>query len=510
MSGVLQVGKQQLGAQEVVDVIAKSPLLPQVLREIIIEKAIAPLDYHQSQLPQVTQQLQQQKHLQGHTPEQLEAIAIRQLKLDKFKQTNWGHKVEAYFLSCKDQLDQVVFSLIQTKSAEVAQELYFRIREGEKDFSDLALKYSQGPESRTNGMVGPIKLKNLHPSLAKTLLSSQVKQLSPIFRVDKSFVLVRLEKFIPAQLNDSLRHKLLDEMFEKWIQDTIAQESFPSLELSSSSTLSEFTETINQPPESSPAEIVEEKPTEVDSTANSSAIEPEISAINLEKQTVQSSPETSSLVIATPSPTIKPKRSNKLAGLLFLALAMLGLGGLYFHYTERVAIKKSTPANAAIATKQVVPPEDAFRVGVNHALKAADLTQSAQFPSQWDKVVNNWQQAITLMENVPSNSPDYDVAQQKLAEYQNYLKYAQQSATKSGDNFHLAVNYALKAADLTQLAQSPSQWDRVASNWQQAIALMELVEEQHPQYTVAQQKVKEYQDYLKYAQQKAVIATNTQ
>lgn len=509
MSGVLQVGNQKLGAEEVVDVIAKSPLLPQVLREIVIEQAIAPLEYNSAYLPQVTQKLQQQKHLQGHTPEQLEAIAIRQLKLDKLKQTHWGHKVEAYFLSCREELNQVVFSLIQTKSAEVAQELYFRLLEGEKDFDELAPEYSQGPESRTGGKVGPIKLKNLHPSLAKTLLSSQVGQLSPIFRVDKSFVLVRLEKFIPAQLNDTLRQKLLDELFEKWVQETISQRSSPSLELPSSSTLPESTNQANRDPEISSVTTVEQQSPEVDLTTNSSVVEPENNSIQPDHQIVPPTEEQSPPVTTIQPQRVKSHPHDKLIGMLVMGLAILGFGGLYFNYTQRVALRKSAPADVAVTTNQVIPSEDDFQVGMNYALQAANLTQSARFPSEWENVVKNWQQAIALMKTLPPDSPNYAVAQKKLAEYQDYLNYAEQSASKSEENFHLAVNYALKAADLTQVAQSPSQWDTVASNWQQAIALMEVVKEEHPQYVVAQQKIGEYQEYLQYAQQQAIIATNT-
>ena len=69
-------------------------------------------------------------------PEQLESVATRGLKIEKFKQVHWGQKLESYFLERKSQLDKVIYSLIRTEDHEVAQEFYFRLQEGEQTFAD--------------------------------------------------------------------------------------------------------------------------------------------------------------------------------------------------------------------------------------------------------------------------------------------------------------------------------------------------------------------------------------
>ena len=46
----------------------------------------------------------------------------------------------------------MVYSLIRSKDPGVAQELYFRIQEGENTFSELARQYSQGSEAQTGGL----------------------------------------------------------------------------------------------------------------------------------------------------------------------------------------------------------------------------------------------------------------------------------------------------------------------------------------------------------------------
>ncbi len=61
---------------------------------------------------------------------------------------------------------------------------------------------------------------------------------------------------------------------------------------------------------------------------------------------------------------------------------------------------------------------------MNKAMSAATITQSAESKDDWNSVVSQWQEAIALMEAVPSSHPPYPVAQQKSIEYKRNLDYA--------------------------------------------------------------------------------------
>lgn len=73
------------------------------------------------------------------------------------------------------------------------------------------------------------------------------------------------------------------------------------------------------------------------------------------------------------------------------------------------------------------------------------------------------------------------------------------------DPFQQAVYRATTAANLAQLAKTKVEWKGVSRQWQDAIKLMEAVPVDSPLYTVAQKKVKEYQQNLIYAQKAAGI-----
>ncbi|MCC5618854.1 retroviral-like aspartic protease family protein [Nostoc sp. CHAB 5836] len=69
--------------------------------------------------------------------------------------------------------------------------------------------------------------------------------------------------------------------------------------------------------------------------------------------------------------------------------------------------------------------------------------------------------------------------------------------------FEMGRDKAVGAWSISQSAQSPDDWNLVASHYQDAIALMQQVRRQSPEFAIAQTKITEYRHQVKYAQQKA-------
>ena len=63
----------------------------------------------------------------------------------------------------------------------------------------------------------------MHPKLANLLAISEPGQLWHPIPLEQWLVIVRLEKLIPAQLNVSMRQRLLRELFETWIQEQMSE-----------------------------------------------------------------------------------------------------------------------------------------------------------------------------------------------------------------------------------------------------------------------------------------------
>lgn len=236
---------------------------------------------------------------------------------------------------------------------------------------------------------------------------------------------------------------------------------------------------------------------------------------------------------------IAPNRSKFSIPLTTVAIASVTLAALHLfggftpHFAPSVMLSPPSPGDEVAA----IPPEDAFRQGVNAAMTAATLTQSARTQAEWETVEFWWSEAIALMEAVPEHSPHRPVAEQKAVEYQTNGSYARTQITQIAyapppppplfpmpvtnnplppppppaqapppppqphEIFRYAVNQAMSAASLTQWAETQQDWTKVAQEWQQAIALMESVPEESRDYSTAQSKAIEYQTNLLYAQE---------
>ncbi|MFM2305253.1 MAG: hypothetical protein RLZZ135_2666 [Cyanobacteriota bacterium] len=228
----IQIGNRQLTAELICQKISKSQLLPQLLRDMIIDRTLSQwqpdtpaqsieLDREISQCYQYMAALPIAREI---TELQLIQMAVRTVKLQQFKLGVWGRKIASYYLTRKSQLDRVVYSIVQVEDSAIAQELFFRIQSGEKTFAELAFKYSQGSAALDGGKLSPIPFAKLHPAISSQIVHLRPGQLSRIFTIDNFYVFVRLEELIPARFDDRLRQSLLDELFERWLQERIASE----------------------------------------------------------------------------------------------------------------------------------------------------------------------------------------------------------------------------------------------------------------------------------------------
>jgi hypothetical protein len=173
--------------------------------------------------------LEHQRLLRSDLP----VLATQQERLARFCQERWGEDVEVQFLRRKADLDQAVYSLLRVSNQTLADELHHRVRDDGADFGCLAQQYAEGRERFSRGVIGPLPITAAHPEISSRLRVGQPGQLWPPFPVDRFWVLLRLEEHIPARLNDETRSRMMDELFEAWLQSRVetilAGETLPAL-----------------------------------------------------------------------------------------------------------------------------------------------------------------------------------------------------------------------------------------------------------------------------------------
>jgi len=214
--------------------LARHGLLLPLLRQGVIAAAVAPVVLSEEESQESRQawgaanRLSSAEaviaHLRAHSLSEDDALWQAELprRIARHCETHFAHRAEQRFLARKNQLDQVIYSLLRVEDGALAQELYLRIDEGEADFAELAARYSQGPERATRGVVGPVPLLQAHPTLAERLRTGRPGQLQAPLRIEQWWLVVRLETLRSAVFDAEMSTRMARELFDEWVQEEVA------------------------------------------------------------------------------------------------------------------------------------------------------------------------------------------------------------------------------------------------------------------------------------------------
>ncbi len=234
-SPLARLCQNRISGEEVVELLQKYGIIAQLQRELVVDTAISSIELTAEEIFGGYKAFYQQHQLNSDedcanwlernhlTLAQFEHFIIRTLKLDRFKRETFASKVDSYFLERKSQLDRASYSVLGVKSFYLAQELFLQVQDGEADFLDLIEQYSESKTDETNDLRGPHELSVPHPILAAQLRSLKPGQLSLPLQIANWFIIVRLEKYFPAQLDEKMRMRSIDELYESWIQTRLNQ-----------------------------------------------------------------------------------------------------------------------------------------------------------------------------------------------------------------------------------------------------------------------------------------------
>jgi hypothetical protein len=95
------------------------------------------------------------------------------------------------------------------------------------------------------------------------------------------------------------------------------------------------------------------------------------------------------------------------------------------------AAEKPAVNPTAAPSSQPIAPEDSFTQAVRLAEDSARLGQSAKTPADWLDLAARWRRASDLMEQVPSTSKHFKVAQDRVQLYRQNSEAATQKANSA-------------------------------------------------------------------------------
>lgn len=221
---------------ELVELLAPLGLLKPLLRQMALANVAGPIEVSEEERSQILAGFLREHKLEGEQDvagflrqnllhlEELEDQLLQSLRLNRYINQHHLPKAEARFLARKQHLDRVVYSLLRLEDPGLARELYLQIQEGEADFAELAARYAEGPERTTRGVVGPVPLMQAHPVLAERLRAATPGVLMEPFLIERWWLVVRLESYVPATLDDATAQQMARELFDEAVDEHVSRQ----------------------------------------------------------------------------------------------------------------------------------------------------------------------------------------------------------------------------------------------------------------------------------------------
>lgn len=152
-----------------------------------------------------------------------EVIIYQDLLANKLAKHLFDDRVEAYFYEHLIDYQQAIIYKIVLDDFDLAMELFFGIQEGEFSFWDIAHKYIQDRElRRCGGYQGVLRRTELKPELSAAVFAAKPPQILKPISVDKYTYLIFVEEIIQPQLNENLREKIIQKLYERWLNQQLS------------------------------------------------------------------------------------------------------------------------------------------------------------------------------------------------------------------------------------------------------------------------------------------------
>ena len=79
-------------------------------------------------------------------------------------------------------------------------------------------KYSQGPERKSQGIIGPVRLHQGHPLLQKQIIQNKDLCFSQPFKIDSKWIIIKVENFIESKLDDFVEKEIYKIELETFLK----------------------------------------------------------------------------------------------------------------------------------------------------------------------------------------------------------------------------------------------------------------------------------------------------
>jgi parvulin-like peptidyl-prolyl isomerase len=141
------------------------------------------------------------------------------LLTSKLKEHLFGDAIDADYISNRNDYQRVALSQILVSDLPTALKLANELRVENTSFCALALSNSQGKKSQQNGgFTGISFVSELMPEIVQAITKANVSEIIGPIQTKLGYHIIRIEKWFPVELNESVREQILESFFKSWLQ----------------------------------------------------------------------------------------------------------------------------------------------------------------------------------------------------------------------------------------------------------------------------------------------------
>jgi parvulin-like peptidyl-prolyl isomerase len=160
----------------------------------------------------------------GFSLDDFEYIVTQDLLAQKLAEHLFGNRVEQFFhQNLLDYSGAILYEVI-LEDRDLAMEIFYSLQEGDLSFADVAHQYIEVLElRRRGGYVGKVSRKQLHPEISAAVFAAKPPQLIAPITTAVGVHLIQVEEIITPKLDQQLYQQILAQMFDRWLNDRIAE-----------------------------------------------------------------------------------------------------------------------------------------------------------------------------------------------------------------------------------------------------------------------------------------------
>ncbi|MUG94303.1 peptidylprolyl isomerase [Scytonema sp. UIC 10036] len=137
----------------------------------------------------------------------------------KLKESLFGAAVDGQYVTNREQFKRVALSQIIVLDEIEATKIAKALREENASFCALAVAHSKGKKSQENGgYVGIQFVAELMKELADAIANAKEGEVVGPIQTKLGYHIVRVEKWFPVQLNESVKEQVIEPFFQVWLQ----------------------------------------------------------------------------------------------------------------------------------------------------------------------------------------------------------------------------------------------------------------------------------------------------